>query len=213
MKKLLIILSLFISFVNFAQHGRRDGNRIGISGGITYTGLMTPHLNTKPGIGWIGGFSVRGNYYNDWSMIFGMQFMENKFSVETITKDVDYKLPAVQIRLLLSANLIKNHLSLDFGPVLQINDKLKINPDDENLIIRGTLLTANDIIDVTKINGNIYLGFSTGGRRLRFIGFYQYGMNNFLNKLNNDDLRVLRNNNHKFKGNLGILSGQLLFSL
>lgn len=214
MKKLLVVIMCSsVSFMSFAQHGRRDGNRIGISGGLTYTSLMTPNFNTKPGTGWIGGFSVRGNYYNDWSMIFGMQFMENKFSVETITKDVEYKLPAVQIRLLLSANLVKNHLSLDFGPVLQINDKLKINSDDENRIINGTLLTANDIIDVSKINGNIYVGLSAGGRRVRVVGFYQYGLNNFLNKLNNDELRVLQNINHKFKGNLGILSGQILFNL
>lgn len=213
MKKLLVALMLIISFASFAQHGRRDGNRIGLSGGLTHMSLMTSNFNTKPGTGWIGGFSVRGNYYNDWSMIFGMQFMENKFSVETITKDVEYKLPAVQVRLLLSANLVKNHFSIDFGPVLQINDKLKLDQDDENRIINGTLLTANDIIDVTKINGNFYLGFSAGGRRVRVVGFYQYGLNNFLNKLNNDDIRVLQNNNHKFKGNLGILSGQILFNL
>lgn len=213
MKKLLVTL-LILSFANsYSQYGKRDGNRIAISGGIIRTGLTTPNFNTKPGIGWIGGFSVRGNYYNDWSMIFGMQFMESKFSVETLTKDVDYKLPAVQIRLLLSADLIKKYLSIDFGPVLQINDKLKLNSNDEDLIISGTLLTANDIIDVSKINGNLYIGFTAGGSRLKFVGFYQYGLNNFMNKLNNDDLRVIRNNNHKFKGNLGILSGQLLFNL
>jgi hypothetical protein len=38
-------------------------------------------------------------------------------------------------------------------------------------------------------------------------------MNNFLNKLNKDDNLVAKNNGDKFKGHIGILSGQLLFNL
>lgn len=218
MKKIILILVLFSSLSLLAQRGNRDGNRIGISGGITNTNLFTSNFNVKPANGWMGGFSVRGNYYNDWSMVFGMQFMENNFEVETVSpllqvQNVNYKMSGVQIRLLLSANLVKNHFSIDFGPVLQVNDKLKIDSKYENNFVSNSLLTAKDITDVTKINGNLYGGISAGGKRVRFIASYQLGVNNFLNNLNKTEELRFKNNNRDFKGHLGMLSGQLLFNL
>lgn len=217
-KYFLVIVSLVVSYTSFGQYAHKDGNRIGLSGGITQTSLFTSNFGTGQASGWIGGLSVRGNYYNDWSMIFGMQFTESNFTVATTnsllqSEDVKYTLSGAQIRLLLSANLIKNHFSIDFGPVLQVNGKLKINDNDKSNIINGTLLQANDIIDINKINGNAYIGVSAGGKRIRAIIFYQYGLNNILNNLNSDDLLKLKNNNNTFKGNLGILSGQLLINL
>ena len=204
--------------MTFAQYNRRDGNRIGIMGGITQTSLKTSNFVTKPESGWVGGLSVRGNYYDNFSAIFGMQFFENHFSVETLTPllnkvDVDYKTMGVQIRLLASYNLIKDHVSIDFGPVLQVNDKLKIDSKSELNNVVGTFLTAKEITDVTKINGNAYVGISAGTKRIRAVVNYQYGLNNFLNNLNKSEELKLKNNNSNFKGNLGIISGQLLFNL
>ena len=218
MKKLILLLTLIYSLTSFAQHGRRDGNRIGIMGGITQTTLKTSNFASKPATGWVAGMAVRGNYYNDFSAIFGMQFFENHFSVETLTPllnkvDVDYKTMGVQIRLLASYNLIKDHVSIDFGPVLQVNDKLKIDSKSDLNNVVGTFLTAKEITDVTKINGNFYVGISAGTKRIRAVVNYQYGLNNFLNNLNKTDELKLKNNNSNFKGNLGIISGQLLLNL
>ena len=151
-------------------------------------------------------------------MTFGMQFFQNKFSVETLTplaekEEVTYSHAGAQIRLILSYNLIENHLAIDLGPVVQINDKLKINSDDAMNSLPGTLLVASDIVDVTKINGNLYAGISGGSRRVKVVLSYQYGLNNFLNKLNKNDELQLKSANTNFKGHLGILSGQLLISL
>jgi hypothetical protein len=68
-----------------AQYGYRVGNRIGFSGGVSQSTLMNSNFNTKAGIGYAGGFSVRGNYYNNWSMVYGMQFFQNSVSLETST--------------------------------------------------------------------------------------------------------------------------------
>lgn len=218
MKKIILIGAFLFSLAISAQYAHKDGNRIGISGGITQTSLMTSNFHVKPESGWIAGFGLRGNYYNDFSMIFGMQFTESNFSVSTYDasaqiKDVKYKMMGAQIRLLLSYNVIQNYISIDMGPVLQVNDKLKINANDQDNIIPGTLLTAKDIVDVTKINGNLYMGVSAGTRRIRAVFSYQYGLNNFLNNLNkNEDLKLL-NANQNFKGHLGIISGQILFNL
>lgn len=218
MKKIILVTTLLFSLAISAQYGRRDGNRIGISGGVTHTTLMTSNFNTKAELGFAGGFSVRGNYYNNFSMTFGMQFFQNKFSVETLTplaekEEVTYSHAGAQIRLILSYNLIENHLAIDLGPVVQINDKLKINSDDAMNSLPGTLLVASDIVDVTKINGNLYAGISGGSRRVKVVLSYQYGLNNFLNKLNKNDELQLKSANTNFKGHLGILSGQLLISL
>ncbi len=218
MKKLFLYILLTVSFTTFAQHGYRDGNRIGIYGGVNQTTMITSDFNTKPELGWAAGMQVRGNYYNNFSMIFGMQFSENNFSVETLSpllqkQDVKYKIMGAQIRLLLSYNIVKDHVSLDFGPVLQVNDKLKSDKKYEENIISGTALNAKDIADITKINGNLYVGLSAGNRRVRFIANYQFGANNILNNLNKKDELKVKNNNHAFSGHLGILSGQLLFNL
>ena len=219
--KILIMKNLFFvallvlfSFNAYSQYEERDGNRIGITVGVSQATLSTSNFKTNPGIGWNCGLSVRGNYYNNWSMIYGMQFFQNNIEVETLTTasqkaNTKYSLSGAQIRLLLSYNVVKNHVSLDFGPVLQINGKLKVDSKDENNIISGTVLKANQILDVNTINGNAYVGISAGNRRIRAIVFYQYGFTNILNKLNSQEGLAKYN----FKGNLSSISGQILFNL
>ncbi|MDI1317545.1 PorT family protein [Flavobacterium sp.] len=214
MNKKMTILLLMISSLGFAQYGYRDGNRIGISGGISQTTLFTNNFNAKPETGFAGGLSVRGNYYNNWSMIYGMQFFSNNFSLESNFNDnVKYTIEGVQIRLLFSYNVIQDHISLDFGPVLQINGKLKVSSSDENKLIKGTLLKANQIVDVSPVSGNFYLGGSAGGKVIRLVIFYEYGFTNILNKLNKDDNLKVLNNGDSFKGNLGTINGQVIFNL
>lgn len=220
--KNLVATCLFLLGLIFtvnAQYGYRDGNRIGLSAGITQLGLTTSNFTTKPSSGWMGGLSVRGNYYNNFSMIFGMQFTESHFTIATKTpltfqnRETPFKVMGAQIRLLLSYNLVKDHVSLDFGPVLQVNDKLKIKATDENNSLNGTPLLAKDILDVTKVNGNLYLGISAGNKRVRAVAFYQYGVNNFLNHLNQNETLLAKNGGKKFDGYLGLLSAQLLVNL
>ena len=81
MKNIFSAFLLMLSATAFAQYGYRDGNRIGISAGISQTTLFTNNFDAKPEMGFAGGLSVRGNYYNNWSMIYGMQFFYNNFSI------------------------------------------------------------------------------------------------------------------------------------
>lgn len=218
MKKyfLSVVFLVFTSSI-FAQYRNRDGNRIGISGGISQSTLFTSNFDAKPGIGFAGGLSVRGNYYNDFSMIFGMQFFYNTFSLETTSaslakKDTEFSVSGAQVRLLLSYNIVEDHVSIDFGPVLQVNGKMSVQEADETNIINGTLLQAKQIEDITKINGNLYFGVSAGNRLVRAVIFYQYGVNNILNNLNKEDSLKIQNGGD-FKGNLGTVSAQVLFNL
>jgi hypothetical protein len=220
MKNTFLALLLFIcAFNSHAQYRNKDGNRIGISAGISQMSLLSSNFKVKPEMGFMGGLSVRGNYYNDFSMTFGMQFFSNNFSLETTNatsfkkEDVKYTVEGVQVRLLLSYNIVEDYVAVDFGPVLQVNGKLKVESDKENNVLTGTLLKAEDIVDVTTINGNLYFGVTAGSKVVKAVIFYQYGVNNFMNKLNKDDDLKALNGGDKFKGNIGLLGAQILISL
>lgn len=212
MKKIFLtsILSL-ITMVCFSQYEYRDSNRIGISFGLNQFTLNTNNFETKPGNGWNAGLSMRGNYYNNWDMVYAMQFSENNFSVATnsgfISEDTNYKLSSAQVSLMLSYKIVENHLSVEFGPLLQINGKLNVEKDQQNNIITGTTLLAKDIVDISQFNFYPVIGITAGVRHVRLNISYQYGVNNMLGNLNNKNL------GYSFKGNPGILNGNLIIYL
>ena len=195
----------------FAQYDYRDSNRIGISFGINQFTLNTNNFQTKPETGWNAGLSMRGNFYNNWDMVYAMQFSENNFTVVTnsgfITEDTNYKLSSAQISLMWSYKIVENHLSLEFGPLVQVNGKLNVDKDKENNIITGTTLLAKDIVDINTFNFYPVIGITTGFRHVRLNISYQYGINNMLGNLNSKNLGV------DFKGNPGILNGNLILYL
>jgi hypothetical protein len=200
-----------ISMTVFAQYDYRDSNRIGISFGINQFTLNTDNFQTKPETGWNAGLSMRGNFYNNWDMVYAMQFSENNFSVATnsvfITEDTNYKLSSAQISLMWSYKIVENHLSLEFGPLVQVNGKLNVDKDKENNIITGTTLLAKDIVDINTFNFYPVIGITTGFRHVRLNISYQYGINNMLGNLNSQNL------GYSFKGNPGILNGNLILYL
>ena len=208
---MLFVLSYLCAF---SQYGNRDGNRIGLSGGISQTSLFTSNFKSEQAMGFAGGISVRGNYYNDWSMIYGMQFFANNFLLEsTFDQKIKYSIQGVKVRLLLSYNVVEDHVSLDFGPVLQINGKLGVATSDEDKVIKGTFLKADQIVDISPVSGNFYLGCSAGSKTVRAVIFYEYGFTNILNKINKDDTLQASNNGDNFKGNLGVINAQVIFNL
>ena len=214
MRVKLTMLFVLSHLCAFSQYGNRDGNRIGLSGGISQTSLFTSNFKSEHAMGFAGGISVRGNYYNDWSMIYGMQFFANNFLLEsTFDQKIKYSIQGVKVRLLLSYNVVEDHVSLDFGPVLQINGKLGVATSDEDKVIKGTFLKADQIVDISPVSGNFYLGCSAGSSTVRAVIFYEYGFTNILNKLNKDDTLQASNNGDNFKGNLGVINAQFIFNL
>ena len=199
-----------------AQRGHKNSNRIGIGAGLTQLNIYTNNFTVTPESGWIGGLSVRGNYYNNWQMSFGMFFTDSNFSIPTLKglqqTQTNFKMSAVQIYFVPSYVAVKDHLNLEFGPVLQINGKLGIDKDDENnLLLDQPGLIAKDIVDVSKINANFYVGINGGIKNARARIGYQYGLTNFFGNLkNNDNVKLL---GEKMKGNIGLISGQITIYL
>jgi len=208
----LTLFFIFVSMTAFSQYKYRDSNRIGISFGVNQFTLNTDNFQTKPDLGWNAGLSMRGNFYNNWDMLYTIQFSENNFSVATNTltmaqEDVNYKLASAQVSLQLSYRLIENHLSIEFGPIVQVNGKLNMDNTEENNVIAGTTLLAKDIREISNFNFYPTVGITFGIRHFRANISYQYGVNNMLENLNNKNLGV------NFKGNPGILNGNLILYL
>jgi hypothetical protein len=213
MKK-IYFTSVFILFFTgvFSQYGYRDSNRIGITLGQNQFLLNTKNFKSKSATGWNAGLSMRGNYYNDWDMVYGIQFSENNFLVATNSGflsnvDVNYKLSSAQLSILFSYKFIENHLSVEFGPIVQVNGKLVTNYSYENKIISGTSLLVKDIEDISKFNFYPTVGITLGVTHFRLNASYQYGINNMLGNLNSKNL------GQNFKGNPGILNCNLIIYL
>lgn len=211
-KAVLISIIVLISCTVSAQYGYRDSNRIGITIGVNQFSLNTKNFQTKSELGWNGGLSVRGNFYNDWDMVYSIQFSENNFSVATknlilMNEEVRYKLPSAQIALQLSYILIEDHLSVELGPIVQVNGKFKIDSNNENNIIAGTTLLAKDIVDISKFNFYPTVGITAGAKHFRVNVSYQYGVNNMLANLNSKNL------GYNFNGNPGIVNANIVLYL
>ena len=210
-KTLLTFAFVLISMAVIAQYEYRDSNRIGITVGVNQFTLNTKNFQTTPETGWNAGLSMRGNFYNNWDMVYAMQFSENNFSVATnsgfITENVNYKLSSAQLSLMLSYKIVENNLSFEFGPVVQVNGKLKTDFSNENNILSGTTLLVKDIVDISRFNFYPAIGITAGVRHIRANVSYQYGINNMLGNLNSKNLGV------NFKGNGGIINGNLIIYL
>jgi len=222
MKNRFFIIGCILSALTAsAQYGYRDSNRIGISVGLNQMDLNTSNFKTNPEMGWNAGLSMRGNFYNDFDMVFGMQFSENRFSVPThnsvsfASEKVEYKLPSAQISLMLSYKIVENHLSVELGPIFQINDKLAMSKeemlntiDGADLKTDGTPLLAGDIRKISRFNFYPAIGITAGVRHFRANIQYQFAVTNMLDRLNSSETGI-----QGFKGNPGILSGNLIIYL
>jgi hypothetical protein len=205
MKKIFSVLLLVITSFAFAQYGYRDSNMIGITLGLNQFTLNTSDIEAKPGTGWNIGLSMRGNFYNDWDAIFGLQFSEYNYKVVTKKgvsgdRDVNYKLPCANVTFQLSYKFIENHLSVEFGPMVQINGNAQIEKTDETNIVKGTAVTAKDFTKMGNVGVYPVIGLTAGVRNARLNLTYQYGLTNMLGKVDGD-----------FSGHASVINGNVIF--
>ncbi|MCF6308433.1 MAG: PorT family protein [Flavobacteriaceae bacterium] len=214
LKNLLFVTLTFLFIQNsFSQRNFDHYNRLGLTGGYSLYDINTSDLNTKQGNGFMAGFTTRGAFRNNFDLIYGLSFYSNKVEIfgrdannSFETQFIDYKIQGVQINFLGSYNIIKHHLSIEFGPILNISGKLKVDQEQfEEYILDGyDSLKAVDIEEISPINLHLMGGISGGMETFRVSVQYQYGVFNMLNKLNDKNLE-----NTNFEGN----SSTIIFSL
>lgn len=210
---LFVTLTLFFIQNSFSQRNFDHYNRLGLTGGFSLFDINTSDLNTKQGSGFTAGFTTRGAFRNNFDLIYGLDFYSNTVEIfgrnannSFETQYIDYKLQGVQIKFLGSYNIIRHHLSLEFGPILNVSGKLKVNSSQfEEYILDGyDALKATDIEGVSPVNFHVMGGITGGLESFRVSVKYQYGVTNMFNGLNDDELEK-----DNFKGN----SSTIIFAL
>jgi hypothetical protein len=169
---------------------------MGLFAGLTLFDINTSDFVTEQGTGFAGGFTTRGSFRNNFDLIYGISFYSTSLGIEgstalgTDTQNITYSMSAAQVTFLGSYNIVKHHLSLEFGPVLQINSKMNLDSETrEDYVLTGyNTLTAKDVQDISKINFHVVGGITAGIESFRVFAQYQYGVTNTLNKLNDKNL-------------------------
>ncbi|GGD17183.1 hypothetical protein [Hyunsoonleella pacifica] len=212
---LLVAVTLCFVTTNHAQKGRYPiTNGFSVFGGITKFEITTDNFVTSQGDGFLGGMSATVDIPLRWYNIsFGMQLSENNIDIlgrpsltSTENEFINYKMFAAQVAMLLHIKAIKNHFSIDVGPMLQYNGKLEFkNKDQEGYFINNYAnLTAEDITTISQFNFNGVVGASLGVRNFKLKAQYIYGFTNILNKLENEGLDTT-GGSARFKGNQNML--------
>lgn len=202
---LLVAIALLFVTNSFAQRPNYDiKNFIGIYGGVTQFDIITDNFTTEKQNGFIVGLTGIVNVEHKWyDVSYGIQFSQNNMNIVGGTTDADgtetleYKLSAAQLAILMHAKLLRQNLTIDFGPVIQANGFLDLIDDSqENYFVNGfDGLQAIDLRDISKFNINGAIGATVGIKHFRIRAQYQYGLTNLLRKLNDLDLDA------DFKGN------------
>ena len=210
---LFITLALFTIQHSFAQRNYQNYNKMGLQAGLLLYDITTDDFVTTQGQGFGGGFSARGAFRNDFDLIYGLNFMGSNISIQgtdgTTTQNIDFSIQGVQLQFLGSYNIVKNHLTVEFGPTLNVTGKMKVKRDAQSdYIITGfNELKASDLENISPINFRVMGGLTAGLENFRAILQYQYGVTNMLNRLNDQGLEK-----DDFKGNSGtILVGAVVY--
>lgn len=217
-KQFFLLVAICIGFVTSSFSQRRGmvniSNGIGLGGGLTQFDIKTDNFETKAGNGWIAGMAATLDLPHRWYTVsYGMQVSENNMdimgrsSLVAAPEPLEYKLMAVQAQFLFHAKLAKDYLMIDAGPMLQYNGELELkDSSQENYLIEGySILTAQDVSDISKFNVNASIGATAGFNHFKLRVQYIYGLTNMFNKLNDQNLDATPSDK-PFKGNQSMLA-------
>lgn len=223
LKKLIFvtIATCLFQYVS-AQRNYDQNNHIGLWGGLTFFDISTTNFNTEQATGYALGFTTRGAFYNNFDITYGINFTQNEIGI--LANDlantssnfseqfVDYTIQSAQVSLLGSYNIVNNHLSVEFGPILNVNGKMKLKREGfEEFTVDGyENLKAEDIQNVSRVHFVAAGGITVGIENFRAVLQYHYGVTNLFDRLN--DLDIEQPSSGKFKGNTStIIAGVVLY--
>ncbi|MFT5892265.1 MAG: hypothetical protein ACI9Y7_002375 [Dokdonia sp.] len=224
MKSYVFIFIFFVSMTTvMGQSYRNTGsyNRIGIQARLLYSSIETSDLEVDGKEGFQGGFTTRGRVYNNWGLVYGIDFVSANLSVQgtgasqAIENQIDYGIIGAQLNILLSYNIIGQNLAIDFGPALLVNGKMKLkdNAQGDTRIAGYTTLTGSDLEEISTINPFAIVGLTGGFENVRLTVQYQYGLTNVLNGLNKQELDLIDPEARNFKGTASFISAGVVFYL
>lgn len=209
---LLVAVMLLFVTISSAQSRYDSYNRFGISAGIHQFDIRTDDLVTTKSTGFQAGLSTRGTIARHFDMVYFLHLNLHEVNVlgrETATamhQEIPLHLITGKIGVLGSYKIIEKHLSLEFGPALQLSEKFEVDSEFEDYILQGyDSFTARDARQTNRFNVMGVVGISTGFQSFKISLQYEYGFSNVLSKLSVND--------QKLKGNIEQLSVLATFYL
>ncbi len=217
-KAILTFALVLLSIFGFSQrHFTGDQyNRLGIQGGVTYGGIQSDLIELNDKVGFTAGFTTRANTYENFIVIYGVNFYQFNTGVmasnpnSQVVEEIDFKTSGLQINLFMGHKIIGEHLSIEAGPVLQLNGKWKPNSSYDDYRIQGYDITAADLEKISPVNFNVAAALSTGFQSFKFWFQYQYGVSNVFRKLNTTGLEEKDSRATNLKGRMGFATAGMV---
>ncbi|NJW53784.1 hypothetical protein [Salinimicrobium oceani] len=222
-KIFLFALIAIFSFTAEAQRRMWDGeyNRPGLQAGANYFNIVTNDLPVTPKLSWMAGFTTRASFYNDFQFVYGINFYDFKLDIEgrekleltSPSQAIEYNMIGVQGNFFASYKLYEHYLSVETGPVVQVNGKLDARQDKELWYLANYNINAIDIEKISTFNVNFAVGASGGFESVKFWVQYQYGLNNMLKGLEDEDLQEKDAGFTNPKGHMSMLAAGITMFL
>lgn len=217
--KCILIGFFFFNYVIVHSQKLWDGekNQIGIRAGGNHFNIQTDDLPLSPGTSWNGGFMTRSDFRENFQWVYGLSFFNFKSHLTGREKkefldaweEVSFRMVGVQANFFGSYKLLGDHLSVEGGPIFQVNGEFKPRQDKDFYYVRGYDIQARDLQNVSSVNVNLAVGITGGFENLRIWLHYQYGINNFFRKINREGLEAKDSSAGDLNGHLSILSAGL----
>jgi len=207
---LFVTIAVFIFQSASSQRNYDQRNHLGLTGGIGFFDIITDDFETEQGTGYAFGFTTRGAFYNNFDLIYGVNFVQSQIGIlannvsdptnNFQSQYVNYTILAAQINFLVSMNIINDRLSLEAGPLLNVNGKMKIDQEEfEDFLVEGyDSLSSGDIQNISRVHFFLMGGITGGIENFRVGAQYQYGVTNIFNRFN--DTAEIEKPNGKFDG-------------
>lgn len=221
--RIIILLPVLVFALNMnAQRRFNDNyNRLGIQGGITHGGISSNNFNTSSKTSYMAGLTTRASFYRNFLIIYGVNFYEFKTRMNARPEEsfvqnpteIDFNVTGVQLNLFLGTKIFGEYLSIEAGPVLQINSKLTTEDQYKNYFVEDYKIQAEDLEDISKINLNLAANISAGIRDVKFWFQYQYGVNNIFKGLNTKELENKDSRATNLKARMGFATAGIVVYL
>jgi hypothetical protein len=170
--------------VNYVSTTRKYSynNRLGLGGDATFFNITSDDVNVTQGTGWSVNFETRGDFRDDFDLIYSLGIFNHNFSVnENVTNDkIDMSTLGVEIKFLLAWKIAQSdYFSIEAGPALQLNGELKIGNEErygESFIGGSNPVAIQEFQNTMPVNLNGVIGFSGGARNFRVTAHYHYSL-------------------------------------
>lgn len=220
----ILLITCFMGSSFFSQAQRIwDGeyNRLGLQAGMNHFNIQTDAFPITPKMSWTAGFTTWDSFYNDFQFIYGINFFDFKLSMggrerqplDSPYAEIPFTMIGVQANFFGSYKIIEQYLSIQGGPVIQVNGKFDARQDAEYFFIEGYEdLNPIELEEISSVNFNLAIGISGGLEKVKLWLQYQHGVNNIFKKLT-DKLEEKEPSLSGLKGHISMVTGGLIVFL